>query len=320
MEVEDALLVGHSPLRRAAGAWRPMHRGTVQTFISPRDETGAAAGLVQTRLRCDAPEADFTFIAPALDGGNGAAHAWSRLIVDACQWLGARGVERVYAAIGEDDQVALQLFRTCGFSAYTTDVVFERPSCDDAVRAADLTTAPLGPDQQLAVRRIVHDALPETVRRCGDELGGDWFRYPLGGHASGATDARAWIDPDGRVIGAWRVVSGRSAHWLQAVARPGSDVGAMIGAALASTAADGPSAAAPVWSCARGYETDLNLALRERGFLPRLRRFRLVKHMAVRVLAPAWNRGAVGERGLDPATSSSVKLTATEPPRESRIG
>jgi hypothetical protein len=297
-----------------------MHRGAVQTFIAPGTEIGAAAGLLQTRLRREAPEADFTFIAPALDGGNGAAHTWSRLIVDACQWLGAQGIERVYAAIAEDDQVALQLFRACGFSAFTTDVVFERSSRDGAADGAAVSTTPLGPDHQLAVRRIVHNALPDTVRRCGAELGGDWFRYPLGGHASGTTDARACVDARGRVVGAWRVGWGRSACWLQAVARPDADVGTIVGAALASMASDGRSAARPVWSCARGYETDLNLALRESGFQPRLRRFRLVKHMAVRVLAPAWDRGAVGERGLDPATSSSVKLTAAEPPRESRIG
>jgi hypothetical protein len=65
-----------------------------------------------------------------------------------------------------------------------------------------------------------------------------------------------------------------------------------------------------VFATARGYESALNLALRECGFEPRVRRFRLVKHMAVRVMAPAWDKGAVAERGLDPATSSSVKLSA----------
>lgn len=123
---------------------------------------------------------------------------------------------------------------------------------------------------------------------------------------------RAWIDEKGAVVGAWRAVAGRSTSWLQVVTRPGSDVAAAVRSALAEMAADARFARLPVWSSARGYETALNLALRECGFEPRLRRFRLVKHTTANVMAPAWESGALAERGLDPATSSSVKLATAD--------
>lgn len=363
LEVEEALLVGQTPLRQAAAAWRPMSNRAVDTFIALPGEASATAGLVQVRGRLGVPEADFTFIAPSLDSANGAAHTWARLIGDACQHMAARGIERLYVAISEDDQVALQIFRGCGFAPYTTDVLFELPSPasdghDTAGKSAgqgaagksagqdtagkhdgqgsarksdghagptepDRRTESTEPDQPVmsialeadterAVRQLVHDLLPESVRRSHRTLGGDWMSYPLGGHEPGPALARAWIDERGTVVGAWRAVAGRSASWLQVVTRPGSDVTAAVRSALAELAADARFARLPVWSSARGYETALNMALRECGYEPRVRRFRLVKHTTANVMAPAWESGALAERGLDPATSSSVKLASAD--------
>jgi len=308
--------------------WRPLGTGAIETLVAPACGSGTVAGFTQSRCRRGAADADLTFIAPALTQANGAALFWGRLITDSCQWLGAREVERVHAAVVEDDQVALQVFRGCGFAVCTTDVVLARSASGSGTdrpgdgRAdgrdgggtvspeAELRAVPMAADTELAVRRLAHECLPDAVRAASDELGGDWFSYPLGGFEPGPAIKRAWVDPSGVVQGAWRVIGGRDAHWLQALVRPGLDARALVRAALADVAADRRFANLPILAAARGYESELNLALRECGFEPRARRFRLVKQMAVRVMAPAWHRGAVRDHGLDPAPSSTVKLAA----------
>ena len=151
LEVEDALLVCKSPLRQAMTNWRPLGNGAIDTLVAPPPETGATGGFIQSRRRCVPVEADLTYIAPALTRTNGAALSWGRLIADACQRLGASGVERAHAAIGEDDQVALQVFRQCGFTACTSDVVLSRPADTPAPPGERLRLEPLAPAHELAV-------------------------------------------------------------------------------------------------------------------------------------------------------------------------
>jgi hypothetical protein len=126
-----------------------------------------------------------------------------------------------------------------------------------------------------------------------------WGGYPLGGHLP--LGSAGWVRPDGLggLSGAARLTRGRIGHWLQLAAPPDADWDDLLRAAPAA-AARLRWPAGPVHATARGYEPQLNAALRAQAFQPLMGRFRLVRHMAVRVLEPAWSERAVA----DPATAT----------------
>jgi hypothetical protein len=328
LDLEAAVLLDQSPLRQSlAGCWPGVGRPrTVHTVIlDGPNGSGAQAGFLQARRRVAPEAADLTFIAPALAAASGAALSWQRLIPDTCRWLGSRGVERVYVTLSEDDRVALQLFQQAGFTVVTTDLVLRgtrRPSPGGPV-----ARVPGGPHHQADIQRLARLAMPEDVRAQEGSTGHDWDGYPLGGHAPWGAEEGVDLDRHGAVAGAWRLVRGRRGHWLRLVADHQADLARLIDDALGQVP-ERPGAPW-VYAAARGYEPQLNLALRENGFLPIGGRFRLVKHSTVRVLEPAWGRQAARERALETAqgqpTFSEPLATAvpTHPspgdPRDGRI-
>jgi len=309
-DIESEILLGRSPLRQALRGYARLGKARFVTLVLAPGTAGAPGGFVQGRIRdCDPAEADLAFIAPALASHDGAALAWGRLLAGACQHLGAKQVERVYVTVGEDDRVALQILRQLGFGVWTNDVVFVRPGGLPAPSAVpDVTTVDPTAALDHAIRSLVHESLPETVRANSIALGADWRAEPGGGYAPGPTVYRIWCEGNGTVRGAWRVVGGNRGHWLRIVARNGADTEALVRTALAEIARDTRLAPRPIHAAARGYEPELNLALRELGFEPALRRFHLVKHTTARVLAPAWRETPVREAALGRVPTSSAGL------------
>jgi len=305
LELESTVLVGRSPLREAvAGTW-PLGDGAVGTWVLAPAGDLAAGGFVQARRRLSPSEADLVFIAPALSAAGGAALTWQRLVSAACAALAAGGVLRVYVAVDEHDRVALQVFRQLGFAPYTTDIVFR---CAPGARAPDesIPVARVGPAHEAAIRQLFRAGVPEAVRATEGSTRGDWETYPLGGRAPRGVRHWVWLADDLRVLGACRLVTGRDGHWLRLVLDEAAEPGPPIRRALADAARIGPGQ--PVYAAARGYETKLNLGLREGGFEPVVGRFRLVKHAAARVLEPSWARRTVRGHGLDPAPSRTAPV------------
>jgi hypothetical protein len=308
LELEAVVLLNESPLRQALASCWPWADGGVETLVQDPIDSSVPGGFIQARRRLGRPEADLTFVAPALNAASGAALCWQRLIAEVCQRLGAKGSQRIYVAIGESDQVSLQLLRQLGFAVHTSDVVFQRvPTLPPLAPPADVRLAPMGSTRAAAVEALAWQDEPGAVRAHESPSGGEWRGYPLGGRAPGATAAAVWLDASGEVIGGWRLVAGRAGHWLQVVTGPGADPTLLGQSALAALATRGDFPARPVYATARGHEPNLNLALRELGFTPVAGRFRLVKHTTVRVLEPAWHATALRRRGLDTAPTHPAR-------------
>lgn len=312
-EIETTVLLGRSPLHDAVvGCW-PLGPRSLHTLVLSAAESGAPEGFVQLRPHRTGPEADLVFITPDLAGAQRAALAWHRLISDACQWLGARGIQRVHVAVNEDDQLGLQIFRQLGFTVTTNDIVFRRPADRPMPPAPAMRTVPYSTVHQLAVDGLVYRCLPDTVRQARETTAGDWRTYPLGGHAPALEPGRVWLDGADRVLGAWYLVRGRDGCWLRAVADPQADATLLVQHALAAAGAAGQPGL-PIYAAARGYEPGLNLALRAGGFVPLVGRFRLIKTMTVQVREPTWREGRAKERGAQAVPSHSVEPAAAVPP------
>jgi hypothetical protein len=303
LDLETLVLAGGSPQRHAlvASLWPPRHDLT--TLVLTDGTGGSLAGFVQARRRVDPAEADLIWVAPSLGTGNGAAHSWSRLVAGMCGALGEAGVLRVFASLPADDAVAVQVFRQLGFVVYTEDVVYRLAwgSATGAPNAQTWVTNAL-PEHELAVAQLVAVGRPEAVAHA--EGPADWCTYPLGGRWPRGARQRVWLDAHGTVLGAWHWVTGRTGHWLRVAVAPDVAPVAVLRHALADGAADDR----PVFASPRAHEGPLHAALLGEQFEPMVRRARMVKHTAARVLAPGWRRRRLAEPTPDVAASRSAPV------------
>jgi hypothetical protein len=244
------------------------------------------AGYAQARPRIDPTEADATWLAPDPPGG-GMALGWGRLVASLTQELGARGTQRVYAALAEEDVVALHIFQQHGYVTYAHDTVYRLVGDVPAVDGRPPALAEETPQLRQRVAGALAGQLGEASHAAQTTV--DWDTYPAGGWAPKGELRRVWLDDAGEVLGAWRLVVGRHAAWLRAVARPDADATRLVrSAARAAIERQGPGGA--LYAAARDNEPALARALEAAGFAPLVRRQRLVKHTTARVLAPRWRR------------------------------
>ena len=290
-DLEGDVLLGRAPLPQALGALIPFPERSVSTLVLDEGETGSPSGFVQGRLHRDGLSSEVTFLAPGLSAAPGAALAWQRLVGDWCARAGAAGVRSLFVTLGQDEQVALQVFRRVGFNPFDGDTVLRRPA---APPPGDLATAagashfvePL-PEHEAAIDGLLRATHPPTVRSALGERD-RWRGSPLGGHALRGERSAIQVDGRGAPLGAWRLLPGRAGHWLRVIVGAQGDVSAIVAHALSSLARFGwPER--PIHASACGYEPALHLALRDHGFTPLGSRFRLVKHTTVRRLAPTWS-------------------------------
>ncbi|MFQ5459920.1 MAG: hypothetical protein ACE5EL_03920 [Anaerolineae bacterium] len=303
LDMEGDVLIGSSPLRLALRGLLPVGPAKVSTLVQG-DGDPVSGGLVQARWRRGGRSADLIFIAPDLNGAAGAAHVWHRLVTGACQSLGDRQAERIYAAVDDEDRVALQVFRQLGFVAFTNDAVYRRSPGAPAPRPNRGPVGDAGTVHQAQITSLFLATLPSTVRAHVDPEGDTWTRYPAGGWLRTAVPARVLVGDDGSVAAAWRLFSGPGGWWLQVLGSGDEDVAAAVTHALHDMAA-AAAPESPLFCQAPGYDTALNLALRGAHFEPVRRRFLLVKHTTARVLEPEW-RSRAAEAGLDVAPSHTA--------------
>ena len=100
LDMERLRLSATSPLTDALASrvsFGSMGAETYVLYANGRKQH--ALGVVQARPRKNRPEADITFIAPALDHDADAVTTWYRLLAEATRGLGEMGVQRVYAQV-----------------------------------------------------------------------------------------------------------------------------------------------------------------------------------------------------------------------------
>lgn len=308
------MLLGGSPLAWAMRACWPLGDRPLQTYVARFLDGNAPDGFAQVRTRRRGADADLVFVAPALDETPRAALGWHRLLAEVCQSLGAQGIQRVHVAVPDDDQLLLQLARQLGFAVVTGDTVLCRPPGRPvaAATAAAADAVPEAAAHRPTIEGWLYRAWPDPVRHTRETAEGAWDDYPVGGHAAGAALRRVWVDGRGAPRAAWRLYAGPAGLWLRVAVAADADAGAAVARALAGARAawgDG----LPIHAAARGYEPALHLALREHGFAPVARRFRLVKTMTVLVREPVWRLTGLREAAGDAAPVPSAELTACAP-------
>ncbi len=326
-DLESEVLDGRSPLGLAvSGLLDPLKGGkvgasSVASFVLP-PESRRLAAFVQLRLRRPVREgvfeSDVFAITPAIEQVPGAALTWQRLIGDGCQFLAKSGVLRVYAAVDEGDGLTLQVLRQCAFQPYANDTVFRLDGSAVQPMEAKDGTAPrptyVTEDSvhRFAIHGMIRNSRPNSLE-AHEPDGGDWERAAMGGRFATAQIGRVMLDHHGEVAGAWRIIQGRRGVWLRIACRDTTYPGELLDAALAHIDGDlgGPR---PVFCTALGHESGVNLVLRSAGFLPHASRFRLVRHLAARRVAPAW-----AELPHAVAASPSPPITQFGGPAESAV-
>jgi hypothetical protein len=239
-------------------------------------------------------------------------------------WLGTHGVQRVHAAVGEDDRLALQVLRQVGFVVYTGDEVLrlERPESWSGAEPADDASEPpeaaVTADTAHALGRLAESGLPRAAHGQMPESGADWGSYPVGGLACRGVLVGVQRDKHGGVTGGWRAVAGNRGSWLRLVTGAEASGGQLVASAIGSMRADRRFRGQPLYAAPRGYEPDHSLALRDAGFEVVARRYRLVRHATVRVLAPAWapsvrHEAALGHKPTSVQSHGSPRASGDRP-------
>ncbi len=318
LELESTVLLGGSPLAWAMRSCWPVGDRPLRTYVARFLDGHAPDGFAQARTRRRGADADLVFVAPALDETPRAALGWHRLLTEVCQDLGARGVQRLHVAVPDEDQLLLQVARQLGFAVAAGDAVLRRPAGRLPAAIPDTPTRPEADADRHAIESWLFRGWPEPVRLARETADGAWDDYPVGGHAGDARLRRVWLDARGAPRAAWRLYTGPGGSWLRLAVAADADAGPAVRQALAearSVCGD----TLPIHAAARGYEPALHLALREHGFTPVARRFRLVKTMTALVREPVWRLAGLREAAGDAAPLPSVELAACAPaPASSR--
>jgi hypothetical protein len=302
LDLEASVLVGGSALRRALEGWWP-GRGSpyCSWLLEPLDES-VPAGFLQARQRRGGAEADLIFVAPALHGSPRAALSWQRLLTETAREMAGQGILRLHVAIDQEDSIAAQLLRRLGFVDTAQDTVYHRleARAAEALAAPRIRSAPPQPAHQAALDRLSLVCLAQTAGSDPAPEGGEWARYPLGGHFSGPQDSRVWLDGHGAVLGAWRRHDGPAVSWIDCISAPGTDAVRLLADALANL-----DSTRQAYAVASSAQADLHGALRQQGFEAFAHRLHFVKHSALRVIEPAWRDQTSRDTLMEPAANPS---------------
>lgn len=306
LDFERAVLWPHTPLQAALTTHVPFSPIGAETLVlypsgSPR---ARALGFAQMRMRRGRPEADVTFLAPALEAGADAVTIWYRLLAECTQTLGARGYQRLFAQIplgsGSED-----VLRQAGFNPYAREDIF----C--LCRLPTTTSAPA----RLLRRQRAHDGwnllrlytelTPRSVQMIEGMLYPEGQGGKLGEWWDQARGAGYVLEKEGELAGAVRVQRGRSAYWLRFGLSPHALEYAeeLVRGALALLWAASPQ---PIYCSVREYESGIANALQAVGFEHRQTRCLLVRHIAVRIKETIPKRLHVLEHSPKPTHISSL--------------
>ncbi len=290
MDFERARLWPHSALSAALAERLPFNEIGASTIILYSTQGRRhPIGLVQTRMRHGRPEADISFISPALDARQDAVTVWYRLLAEATNQLCEQGCQRIYAQV-KSDNGAEEVFRQSGFSTFTReDIYLLRP--ERIMEFANQPSTRMLRRQRKrdawSLLRLYNAATPRPVQQAEGmvssegQLGklGDWWEQALGtGYVLEA--------PGDSIAGAARITRGRAASWLRIYLHPEAQgaAGEMVCGALGLVRSRHPR---PVYCPVRDYEGGVRGYLELAGFDLVYKRSLLVKHTTVRVKEPA---------------------------------
>lgn len=287
LDFERLHLSGVSPITDALAARVPFGNLGAETFvIHENGPKQRARGVIQARVRKNRPEADITFIAPALPYDADAVTIWYRLLAGATRGLGGLGCQRLYAAVPAENG-AEEVFRQAGFVSFTREQIFflAAPNARAAAHtngiASGLTMRRMRKRDAWNVWRLYTAITPRPVQSAEARLTSDdapklddWWEN-LGG-------TNYLLERDETLLGLVRISRGRLATWVRFHLTP--QTAAVLDQIVQETIAlIAQTRTRPIYVAVRDYEGGLAAALAAVGFTPRLERSHMVKHTTVRV-------------------------------------
>ena len=311
LDLERARLWPHSALAAALTQGLPFSDIGAATYVLyPNDRKKEAVGLVQARFRPGRPEADITFMAPALDAHPDAVTIWYRLLSEAVNQLGEQGCQRIYAQVTAGNG-AEEVFRTAGFTMYAREDIYYLPT-------ERMAAVPRDAGPQLLRRQRKRDtwnllrlytmSTPRPVQQAEGMISADGQVGKLGDWWDQTRGTGYVLDEDGFLVGAARVTRGRAANWLRLYLHPQAQTQSneLVQEVLALLRRTRPK---PIYCSVRDYEGGIRGALEAAGFELSLNRSLMVKHTTARIKEPVPWRIPVLEK---PAPMINTRVRATE--------
>jgi hypothetical protein len=304
LDIEGSIIWPQSPLAAALAGRMPFDTIHADTYVlNTHNGTHRMRGFVQARLRPNGIESDVVFIAPALDGDEVTEHTWQQLLTDLVKAEGARGRQRLFAKVPEEQEGAVEGFRSVGFGVYTQEFVYQRPALLKWPRdEREVTLRPLRDKDAWGLHRLYTNAAPRLVQQTEALPEESWESTPISRLQGVHDDAYVW-ERDDEILGYLRIVDGRKGYWLKALLHHDAQGYAenLFRAGLAKI----DRAEAPIYCTVRGYEAGLRWALKHLGFEPVATLFLLVKHTTVFAQQPEPKRVPIPERAVEAAPSAS---------------
>lgn len=293
--ISDLLIVGRlqrrgiwlDPLQASVGAIAPAWMALSAplrwwaspplTYVSPPPE----AGMIQAQLRVGRPEADVTFLSPALAANDEAAAVWRRLLMCCVQQAGRAQVQRLFVAVPEASRALISVLHQVGFFPYTREEVYCWQAGDVQPDEASVERVrPLSSSDEWPLQRMLASITPRLVQQA--EGGGSYpadaaaFRRTLTGRERYLVLVR-----DGEIAGLIMARNGRRGDWLQLWGRfrREEEVLALVRRGLDVLQ---PRSERPVYCLVREYQGGARVALSDSGFEHVATWSCLVKHTVVR--------------------------------------
>lgn len=301
LDLERAVLWPHSPLQAAFAAhWPPSPIGADTIILYPPAGQARALGFLQMRLRPRRPEADLTYIAPALDVRDDAVSVWYRLLAECTQHIGDRGGQRLFAQIADENGTE-DVLRQSGFSVYAREDVYrltDRPRdlaknhtlrhqrSRDNWNLLRLYWAITPRPVQIAEGMLTTEGQGGKMRDWWDQTRGNGYILPVGHDIAGSV----------------RLQRGTAAFWLRFWLHPQAHPYAaeLVHGALSVLWA---APRRPIYASVREYESGLRAPLEDIGFRYVYTRSLLVKHTTARVKEPLIKLVPSLEKRAEPAAN-----------------
>lgn len=323
LDFERLHVTGASPLTDALVSHVPFSKLGAETFVVyANGGKQHALGVVQARPRKNRPEADITFIAPALDHGPAAVTTWYRLLTEATKGLGESGCQRIYAMVPVGSG-AEEVFHRAGFTTFTREQIFMLPR--EGVRAFRAQLTARGNTKvELAMRRlrkrdgwnilrlytaitprnVQHAEAMVTTEGAAGNLD-DWWEH-LGG--TSYVFERAFGN-NNSLLGLARITRGRLATWVRFHVAPSGIVymDEMIQQTLALVS---KTRSRPIYVAVRDYEGGVRAPLEAAGLTAQFERNHMVKYTTVRVRETVPWLKPVLETNKIPAIQTRVNVTS----------
>ncbi len=314
LDFERLHLSGTSPFADALASRMSFGSMGAETYVLyANGRKQRALGVVQARHRKNRPEADITFIAPALAQDPVVVATWYRLLSEATNGLGELGCQRIYATVPAGNSVE-EVFRQAGFTVYTREQVY---ILDAQGVSAFLAGHPARVGGTATLRRMrkrdgwnvlrLYAAVtPRNVQYAegmftteGAANLDDWWE-----NANGTSYV---LETNNALTGIVRVARGRLASWvrLHRASQAAGFADEMVAAAIALVS---KTRVRPIYVGVRDYEGGICGALEAVGFVRQSERSHMVKYTTVRVREPVPWLAPVLETTKIPAVHTRVNV------------